>query len=93
MAGAPKLTLFSRDGCTLCDEMLEALHASTLASRCSLEVLDVDADPVTTRRYGHKVPVLLLDGDLVCHGALDADELSKALRLHDKTLALRDRKV
>ena len=31
------------------------------------------------RRYGLKVPVLLMDGELVCHGRLDPGELRKAL--------------
>ncbi len=30
-------------------------------------------------RYGHKIPVLLLAGELLCHGRLDPEELDKAL--------------
>jgi len=30
-------------------------------------------------RYGHKIPVLLFDGELVCHGHLDPQEVHKAL--------------
>ena len=30
-------------------------------------------------RYGHKIPVLLFAGELVCHGRLDPEEVHKAL--------------
>jgi len=45
-----------------------------------LDVVDVDADPVLKRRYGLEVPVLLLDGTVVCRHRLDADELKRLLR-------------
>ena len=47
-----------------------------------VDVLDVDADRDTKVRYGHKIPVLLFAGELVCHGHLDADEVHKALAYH-----------
>ncbi len=47
-----------------------------------VEVFDVDADPAARTRYGHKVPVLLLGGELVCHGRLDLEEVDKALAFH-----------
>ena len=51
-----------------------------LAGRAyELDLADVDADPVARARWGHKIPVLLLDDELVCHGSLDAEEVHKAL--------------
>ena len=47
-----------------------------------ITVLDVDADPILKRRYGLDVPVLLLDGTVVCRHRLDADELKRLLRRH-----------
>ena len=45
-----------------------------------IEVADVDADPVLKRRYGLEVPVLLLDGTVVCRHRLDPEELRRLLR-------------
>ena len=45
-----------------------------------IEVVDVDADPVLERRHGLDVPVLLLDGTVVCRHRLDAGELKRLLR-------------
>jgi len=46
-----------------------------------VDVVDVDCDPELTRRYGLNVPVLLLDGTVVCRHRLDVGELSRLLRL------------
>jgi len=45
-----------------------------------LQVVDVDSDPELQRRYGLHVPVLLLDGTVVCRHHLDAPELRRLLR-------------
>ena len=77
-----RLTLLAREECELCERLLSELSA--LRTRVALppvEVVDVDADPVLARRWGLKVPVLLLDGALVCGPRLDAPELMRLLRL------------
>lgn len=45
-----------------------------------IDVVDVDSDPTLQRRHGFDVPVLLLDGSVVCRHRLDADELKRLLR-------------
>ena len=45
-----------------------------------IEVVDVDADPILRRRHGLDVPVLLLDGTVVCRHRLDMGELKRLLR-------------
>ena len=81
-APPPRFLLYSRPGCGLCEEMLSELAALPEAQPFGIEVLDVDADPATRARYGHKIPVLLFAGDLVCRGRLDADEVHKAIACH-----------
>lgn len=57
---------------------LEALGRTTALPR--VEIVDVDSDPVLQRRHGLDVPVLLLDGSVVCRHRLDAAELKRLLR-------------
>jgi predicted thioredoxin/glutaredoxin len=45
-----------------------------------VSIVDVDTDPELVRRYGLNVPVLLLDGTVVCKHRLDVDELRRLLR-------------
>ncbi len=40
-----------------------------------VEVVDVDADPALTERWGDKVPVLLAGGKELCHYFLDEPKL------------------
>jgi predicted thioredoxin/glutaredoxin len=84
---APRFVLYSRPGCGLCEDMLMELAAlqespAFEGRSFGVDVLDVDADPATRSRYGHKIPVLLFDGELVCHGRLDPDEVHKTLAYH-----------
>jgi hypothetical protein len=57
------------------------LAALPAAGGIPVDVVDVDADPGTRARYGHKIPVLMLAGELVCHGRLDPGEVLKALQV------------
>jgi hypothetical protein len=66
----------------LCEEMREELAALPAAQGIAVQVTDVDRDPALRERYGHKIPVLMLAGELVCHGRLDIDEVHKALAYH-----------
>ena len=74
-----RFVLYSRPGCGLCEELLAALAAVPAAQLHAVEVVDVDADEATRIRYGHKIPVLFFDGELVCHSRLDLEQLHKAL--------------
>ena len=78
-----ELLLLTRAECELCEQMLSALQM--LGRRVALPPIrlvdvDVDGDPQLVRRYGLKVPVLLLEGSPVCSGRLDEGELLTALR-------------
>ena len=76
----------SREGCGLCDDMLQALAVLEREQRLPpVTVVDVDADPELTLRYGLKVPVLLLDGSVICHYTLNSQEL---LRLVGRPAAI-----
>jgi len=75
----PQLVLYSREGCGLCDELLAEL-APWLAGRgLAVEVRDVDADPLTRRRFGLKIPVLTINGEVACHGHLDLAAVERRL--------------
>ena len=77
----PRLQVVHRHDCELCDEMVRELEAlGRTIPLPPIEVVDVDSDPVLQRRHGLDVPVLLLDGSVVCRHRLDAIELKRLLR-------------
>lgn len=70
------LVVVSREGCGLCEEMLHALaDLERSAALPPVTVVDVDSDPGLVRQFGLKVPVLLLDGSVICHYTLNSHEL------------------
>ena len=74
------LVVLSREGCGLCDEMLQALaELERTQAIPAVTVVDVDSDPELSRRFGLKVPVLLLDGTAICHYTLNSKELLRLL--------------
>ena len=78
---APHLTLVHRRDCALCEEMLAQLEAlGRTVALPPIDLLDVDSDPLLRRRHGLDVPVLLLDGAVVCRHRLDRHELARLLR-------------
>jgi Glutaredoxin-like domain (DUF836) len=80
---AARFLLYSRPGCHLCEQMAEELGQALAGSAYTLDIADVDASGATRARWGHKIPVLMLNGEMVCHGCLDLGQVHKALaQLH-----------
>ena len=68
--------VLSREGCGLCADMLEELaELERTQAIPAVTVVDVDADADISRMFGLKVPVLLLDGSVICHYTLNSHEL------------------
>jgi glutaredoxin len=68
--------VLSREGCGLCEEMLHALaELEREQSLPPVAVIDVDSHAELARQFGLKVPVLLLDGSVICHYTLNSKEL------------------
>lgn len=53
-----RITIYSKPGCHLCD------LAKDVVARCRVEftVVDITGHPDFEARYGHDIPVILLDG-------------------------------
>ena len=68
--GLTTLTLYSREYCHLCHEMLAALQRLPEAS-FRLEVVDVDRHPDLEARYGEWVPLLMHGNIELCRYRLE----------------------
>lgn len=73
--------LYLREGCHLCEQFLLEFSLDFPARLPSLRTADVDADPGLASEYGLRVPVLALDGAVVCEGAYDRARIGAALGL------------
>jgi hypothetical protein len=56
----PRVVLYERDGCHLCEEARVLLDAMLGPDR--YDRLDIEADDDLLVRYGHRIPVVTVDG-------------------------------
>jgi hypothetical protein len=74
-----KITLYSKPGCHLCEEVRADL--SILETELGLDVSEVDitGDPVLYRRFQYLVPVVDIAGGIALFAPIDIIELRQAL--------------
>jgi glutaredoxin len=58
----PRVTLYGRAGCHLCDDARAVVKAVCAELGESWAEVDVDEDPVLQDRFGDEVPVTFVDG-------------------------------
>jgi predicted thioredoxin/glutaredoxin len=74
----PSIQIYSRPGCHLCEQLIEEI-TPLLRGRAVLEILNIDSRPDWREEYDSRVPVVELDGRLVCEYRLDRAALHRAL--------------
>jgi glutaredoxin len=76
------LTLYSRPGCHLCEEMKAAIDrvAVSMQEPIALEEIDISADPDLEARYGLEIPVLLAGEKKVAKYRVDEGTLKRMLQ-------------
>jgi thiol-disulfide isomerase/thioredoxin len=75
------ITLYSRPGCHLCDEMKIVVQrvARSAPEPVTIEVLDISADAALEARYGLEIPVLLINGKKAAKYRVTEEALRKWL--------------
>ncbi len=74
----PVFEVYSREGCHLCEILIEELLA-LLHGRAELHVHDIDSRADWRQEYDLRVPVVELDGTVLCEYSLDRTRVLKAL--------------
>ena len=79
-----RLTIYSKPGCHLCDEMKSLVHR-VLARQSNLEDIPVDEIDISTDRelmdrYGLEIPVLMIDGKKVAKYRMSEEELMQMVK-------------
>ena len=65
------LTVYGRAHCHLCQDMIIALQELQSHVPFQIDMIDVDSDRSLKSRYGERVPVLMAEGEEICHYHLD----------------------
>ena len=60
-----RIQIFSTDGCTLCDKVIDKLLGLSLAQGFELIVTDVSLDDELLNQYGADIPVIKISGKIL----------------------------
>ncbi len=74
----PVFQVYSREGCHLCEILIEELLV-LLHGRAEVQVHDIDSRADWRQEYDVRVPVVELDGSVLCEYSLDRARVLKAL--------------
>jgi 4a-hydroxytetrahydrobiopterin dehydratase len=82
MAERIDVTLYTRQGCHLCEQARKAIDSAARkhALPMSLREVDIDFDLELLRRYANDVPVVAIGGDEVFRHRVDPEEFAVAVR-------------
>jgi thiol-disulfide isomerase/thioredoxin len=73
------ITVYSREGCHLCDDALGVLRPLAAEFAVPVEVVDIEADDDLHRRFLERIPVVSLDGDELYDFFVDEEDLRSRL--------------
>jgi len=73
------LTIYSRPGCHLCDDMKAVVRNVARTIPLSLEEIDISTDPSLEAQYGLEIPVLMVEGKKAAKYRVGEAELRKIL--------------
>ena len=73
------LTLYSRPGCHLCDEMKTVINRVAQSTPLHLEEIDISSRADLEERYGLEIPVLFVAGKKAAKYRIGEEELRRVL--------------
>ncbi len=79
---APRVRLYAKPGCHLCDDARAVIEAVCAETGETFEEVDITAGPESaalTATYGEEIPVTFVDGRQHDFWRVDADRLRTAL--------------
>src|ERR1700719_1732068 len=74
-----EITLYTREGCTLCEEARVAIVPLVREFGTTLREVDIDDDPVLHDRYTNDVPVIFLGSRMVAQHRVNVAQLRRQL--------------
>ena len=74
------LTIYSRPGCHLCDEMKAVVQRAARSAPMTVEEIDISLDTELDERYGLEIPVLMVNGKKAAKYRVTEEELVRILR-------------
>jgi Glutaredoxin-like domain (DUF836) len=73
------ITIYSRPGCHLCDEMKLVVARVARSVPLTLTEIDISTDPALEALYGLEIPVLVVEGKKAAKYRVTEEELRRLL--------------
>ena len=73
------LTIYSRPGCHLCDEMKAIIERVARSVPLTVDEIDISRDAELDERYRLEIPVLMVNGRKVAKYRITEEELTRIL--------------
>ena len=77
-----EITIYSRQGCHLCDDALNTLESMRKELNFEIEVIDIDQDAELIKLYSDQVPVIHIDGQHHDFYKVDPTRFRSSLERH-----------
>ena len=74
-----RITIYSRPGCHLCDEMKAVVGRVARVVPLTVEEIDISTDASLEAQYGLDIPVLLVNGRKAAKYRVEEDDLRRIL--------------
>lgn len=73
------VTVYTREGCHLCEVAIETLESLQPELQFDIEKRFIEGDPVLEAKYGEQIPVILIDGEHHDFYRVDPDRFRSSL--------------
>lgn len=76
----PRVIIYSRPGCHLCEEAKKVIEASGYRGEYTLEEINIESDAELLRRYRYDVPVIMINGKEAFRHRVAAQEFLEKMK-------------
>jgi glutaredoxin len=76
------VTVYSRQGCHLCENAVNTLEGMRAELNFTIETIYIDGNPELEKLYGHEVPVIHINGEHHDFFKVDPERFRTSLEKH-----------
>ncbi|HKO44371.1 MAG TPA: glutaredoxin family protein [Pyrinomonadaceae bacterium] len=76
----PRVVIYSRPGCHLCEEAKKVIEASGYREEYTLEEINIESDAELLRRYRYDIPVITINGEEAFRHRVNSSEFVEMMR-------------
>lgn len=74
------MTFYTKAGCHLCEDAREMLEEIAEETEYMLTEIDIRSDMAVFEVYRYRIPVVIINQEILVEGKIDAAELAQAFR-------------